>query len=155
MGRPVVVRRRRLTDHPSPTPQPTPCRLWQGATRKGYGVRPDGVAVHRWVVASVLGWAAIDDLSVRHRCDQPLCYRYEHLEPGTHAENMADMMSRGRHRTASPQGEAHGRAKLALDDVVAIRARANEPRRRLAEEYGISVVQINKIIQRRAWRTFA
>lgn len=38
-GRPRVIVRRELADFPPPTPQPTPCRIWQGAVHSsGYGV---------------------------------------------------------------------------------------------------------------------
>jgi hypothetical protein len=30
-GRPLTVVRRHWRDYPAPTPQPTPCRIWQGA----------------------------------------------------------------------------------------------------------------------------
>jgi hypothetical protein len=37
-----------------------------------------------------------DDLVLMHRCDNPICINPEHLEPGTQAENLADMMQKGR-----------------------------------------------------------
>ncbi len=32
----------------------------------------------------------------RHRCDNPGCYNPYHLEDGTHADNVADRVARGR-----------------------------------------------------------
>lgn len=33
---------------------------------------------------------------VRHRCDNPPCFRYDHLVVGTQGDNLDDMRSRGR-----------------------------------------------------------
>lgn len=39
-----------------------------------------------------------DQAVVMHACDNPRCINPDHLRVGTHADNMADKMSRGRHR---------------------------------------------------------
>ena len=39
---------------------------------------------------------SIDGLDVRHKCDNPRCVRGDHLELGTHADNMLDMATRER-----------------------------------------------------------
>ena len=53
----VVQRLRR--DFPPPTPQPTPCVIWQGAQgRDGYGwrkVEGKPMSMHRWVMAGISG----------------------------------------------------------------------------------------------------
>lgn len=95
---------RRLVDYPAPTPQPTPCRLWQGVTRhNGYvehGVRPDGKLIHRWVWEQING-PIPPGMCVLHKCDQGLCYRYDHLWLGTRADNNRDMAAKGRARNRS------------------------------------------------------
>lgn len=103
---------RRLADHPPPTPQPTPCRLWQGAVdNHGYGTwhrydngQRDKVRPHRWVMEQVYG-SLKDDQVIMHLCDQPLCYRVEHLRIGTIAENNADMKAKGRLVPRQPRKE--------------------------------------------------
>lgn len=99
----VVTRRRQ--DHPSPTPQDTPCVLWQGAVdNHGYGTwhryeqgQRNKVRPHRWVMEQVMGRPLDPDETILHLCDQPLCYRVSHLRVGTIAENNADMMAKGRY----------------------------------------------------------
>ena len=75
------------------------CLLWNGATKgQGYGAiraRRGTMRVHR--VAWELAHGPIPPgLSVCHRCDVKLCLNVEHLFLGTHAENMADMVKKGR-----------------------------------------------------------
>ena len=87
-----------------PTTLETPCSEWQGAlSTHGYGVKwCDGrqVGAHRWVVAQILGWEALKGKVVRHRCDNPACFRYDHLLVGTQSDNMLDMHRKGRHKIA-------------------------------------------------------
>jgi hypothetical protein len=47
-------------------------------------------------MAMVHGFAAIKGKDVMHRCDNPPCFRYSHLEIGTRKDNVADMWSKGR-----------------------------------------------------------
>lgn len=85
-----------------------PCIEWTGATNgAGYGVRRingRNVLVHRYVYEQECG-PIPDGLELRHTCDNPPCYNTEHLIPGTHAENMRDMVERGRaHNFADTNG---------------------------------------------------
>ena len=98
MSRPVVVHRRTALTHPAPTPLPTPCVLWQGAANGGYGTRLTGERksyLHRWVWEQVHG-PIPEGMVVMHRCDNPPCFRYDHLRLGTHADNVADRIAKGR-----------------------------------------------------------
>lgn len=94
------IERRRLADHPAPTPQPTPCRLWQGTvTHGGYGYRNTQgryTRLHRWVWEQVYG-PIPPGMRVLHRCDQPACYRLDHLFIGTQGDNVQDSINKGRH----------------------------------------------------------
>lgn len=54
---------------------------------------------------------------VCHRCDNPACVRVEHLFLGTHADNMADQMAKGR----QARGIQNPKAKLNETQVIEIR----------------------------------
>src|SRR5882724_7709102 len=71
---------------------------------------------------------------VLHRCDNPLCVRPSHLFLGTHADNMKDMVRKGR----SSRGERHHASKLNEDKVRAIRA-DSRTLSAIASDYKISV----------------
>lgn len=49
---------------------------------------------------------------VRHKCDNPRCINPEHLEGGTHLDNMQDMVVRGRAKQPESLGTRNGRARL-------------------------------------------
>jgi len=117
--RKVVLRR--LRDHPPPTPQPTPCRLWQGRTVAGYGshaVDGEQQYIHRWVWEQVHGPIA-PGIHILHKRDQPLCYRYDHLFYGTQRDNAKDIESQVFYAVAllsnaSPADQTHARQKQAM-----------------------------------------
>lgn len=74
------------------------CWTWTAGTRNGYGTfrfKERHEYTHR--VAYQLTFGEIPEgLVVRHRCDNRLCVRPEHLELGTKADNSRDMVERGR-----------------------------------------------------------
>lgn len=131
----------------------TPCRTWRGSTdANGYGRRNIGgkvVRVHRWVVAQVLGDEAIRGKVVMHVCDNPPCYRYDHLRVGTQAENNADKAAKGRaHRF---ERDNHPIAKLTTAQCATIRTEYADGGfrvgyRTLAQRYGVSHQTIKRII---------
>jgi len=82
------------------------CWLWTaGRAWNGYGRfqciengKTRRVAAHRFAYERLVG-AIPAGLELLHSCDTPACVNPAHLRPGTHAENMADMVERGRHRS--------------------------------------------------------
>ena len=86
---------------------------------------------------------------VRHKCDNPLCCKPDHLLLGTHADNMADMRLRGGRKGAAA-GEKNGRAKLTLEQVAAIRADTRGPAD-IARDYGISGTHVQRIKSCESW----
>jgi excisionase family DNA binding protein len=126
------------------------CWLWKGQSRDGrYGSHWAGnryQSAHRFSYELHSGPLA-EGKEVCHTCDNGLCVRPDHLEPGTHAENQAGMAARGR----SPAGANHPRARTAriTDDMVRdIRWRyaGGESQVSLAEEFGVSQHYVSRII---------
>ena len=86
---------------------------------------------------------------VRHKCDNPRCVNPEHLEGGTHQDNMDDRKKRNR----TAKGLANGRTKLNPCDVAAIRKSYIRGSRThglstLAKQYSISPSQVRNVVKR-------
>lgn len=88
------------------------------------------------VVYELVHGVALGTAVVRHRCDNPICCNPEHLELGTHEDNMRDMRERERH------GLPH-------HTVRAIRKLAEKGRthREIAELYGLGRSTVTEIVQ--------
>lgn len=135
------------------------CWLWSGALRNGYGaVRAGGKThyAHRRAFEDAFGLGSADGLVVRHRCDVRACVNPSHLELGTQADNVRDMIERGRSRYAPPKGEAHGCAKLTNAEVREIRGVyvPGDPvlgARGLARKYGVHNSLISLIVRNKLW----
>lgn len=119
------------------------CWEWQGAKSYGYGVimrNRERLRVHR--VSYELWCGAIPKGHViRHRCDNPCCVNPSHLETGTQAENIQDIVSRGR----------HGRTKLTGQQVAAIRA-STQSNRALADQYKVGIIAIRRAKNGETWK---
>jgi hypothetical protein len=92
------------------------------------------------------------DMEVRHKCDVRSCVNPSHLELGTHAQNMRDMVQRG--RSSRRPGELHPNAKLTDELVKEIRS-STECSRFLARRLGFSYTTIKDVRSRRSWRHVA
>ena len=124
------------------------CHYWAGEVNgSGYGVFRRQRA-HRVAFEAAYGAIPADihgkPVVVRHKCDTPLCVNPDHLEIGTQADNMADMVQRGRAR----QGEAHANAKLTKDAAQAImeRVASGAPVSAVAREFGVSPSRVSMIL---------
>jgi hypothetical protein len=95
--------------------------------------------VHRRIAERMVGRTLERHEEVMHLCDNPPCFRGDHLVVGSHAENLRMAASRGMN-----QGERNGQAKLTTAEVAAIRSRS-ESARVLAAEYGVNASHIYKI----------
>ena len=136
------------------------CRLWRGGlSSKGYGLlkwKGRRVRAHRATWECERG-PIPEGMEVCHHCDTPACRNIDHLFLGTQADNMADMVAKGRQGArGGPPGEAHGGAKLTEAEVIQIRAiPRGVPYRLIGSRYGISGNTVGKIRRGQRWRHLA
>lgn len=90
------------------------------------------------------------DMVIRHMCDNPLCINPDHLEVGTHQDNMDDRQSRGRWRGNSQRGSDNPASKLTESDVLDI-YNSDSKHVELARLYGVSKHMIGYIKSGRKW----
>lgn len=130
---------------------PDACWPWVGAlSRIGYGqfgLNRRSVVAHRAAYEYAHGPFPAH-LKVLHKCDNRACQNPSHLFLGTQADNVADMVAKGRERKA--RGERHPHAKLTAACVAAIRA-DSRPQAVIAKDYGVVQTTISRIKLGQAW----
>jgi len=130
----------------------TGCWEWSGArVPQGYGLikRKDGTQLRAHRVAYELVYGLIPKgMFVCHRCDNPSCVRPSHLFVGSHDQNMADMVAKG--RAARMQGHCNGSAKLKAIEVISIRTSVDSYSR-IARQFGVSSSAVGLIKRRERW----
>lgn len=148
-------------------PEPnTGCWLWLGrADSCGYGcvdVRRNGkkttTSAHRIAYAAYFG-PVPKRACVCHRCDMRLCVNPTHLFLGTHADNMADKVAKGRQArgpgVVPPANSGTKRLHLlTVDEVLAVRACVANGERYadVALRFNVSLGTIGMIARRVTWR---
>lgn len=125
------------------------CREWQGPPGpNGYGLVQGSVRYQGYsFLAHRVAWALANeeepgDRIVRHSCDNPPCCEPSHLLIGTHADNTADMIERGRARSGAKGrlGTAANAARYTQaqrDAAIAMRYRERRPYAAIVAETGI------------------
>lgn len=131
------------------------CWLWKEYCDKdGYGrVRVGGRKLPAHRVSYELHVGPITDgLWVLHRCDRPTCVNPDHLFLGTPADNVRDMIQKGRKPLIV--GERAGAAKLTAQQVTNIRQRyaAGEMGYKLAIEFGVSKSLVSLVVRGDRWK---
>lgn len=128
---------------------PDECWPWTAGRAGGaYGSFRDGtrmVKAHRWSWEYHVG-PIPDGLWVLHHCDNPPCVNPAHLWLGTHVDNQADKIAKGR----QAKGSAQGFAKLTERDVAEILA-SRDKCTSLGAAYAVHPCQITRIRTREAW----
>ena len=125
------------------------CLEWTGAkTEGGYGKLHDGSnrTVHVAIWEALYGPVPDGFIVMHATCDNPPCFRPNHLALGTHRQNQRQKWDRGR-----------GGARQKIDPAAAHEIRrlystGTILQRELAERYGVVQTQISKIINGKSWR---
>ena len=88
---------------------------------------------------------------VRHKCDNTLCCNPDHLQGGTHQDNMNDMKERN--RAWKPKGSKHPMSKLTEDKVIDIRKLIDIGfnLKDISDCFNVSPTCIRDIKKRRRW----
>ena len=131
-----------------------PCWEWSGRVDdRGYGVvkvKRKAWKAHR-LAYTVWVSEIPEGLVVRHKCDNLPCVNPKHLELGTQAENVRDMILRGRDYRGEPRKT---NAILSEDDVRNIRVRyeKGESCSHIAEDYPVTKSNVWSVATRKTWR---
>lgn len=127
------------------------CHIWMGAVTRGYGMQSIEGQRHRMhrLFYEMHNGPIPDGMVACHRCDNPLCVNPDHIFIGTHADNVADRVKKG--RTGDWSGEKHPNARLSWRDVVEIR-RSRLSTSKLAAIYGVSQPHVVGIKRGRFWK---
>ncbi len=141
---------------------PDECWEWQRARSGGrYGnlkFRDHFIYAHR--LAWILTYGPIDDptMNVLHKCDNPPCCNPTHLWLGTIADNVHDMVAKGRWAKTHPGKKnpmgLHPKARFTHETATLIRERYlnGEKQADLAVEYGVHNNTISKIVLGRRYK---
>jgi hypothetical protein len=155
----------RFWSHVRKTDDADSCWEWQGGRWKksGYGVFKKGnqrYKAHR--VAYAIQYGKWPDNLTCHTCDNPKCVRGSHLFDGTNAENLSDMVAKGRSMRGIPRkpeailrGERNPNHHFTEQDILTIRSMdLSQPgaKAALARELGVSKFAISAILHRKTWR---
>lgn len=105
--------------------------------------------VHRYVYELNHGKVS-NDIVIRHKCDNTLCINVEHLEVGTHQDNMRDMVERGR----SARGTKNRSAKLNEDQIREIFLLIEEGKKTMKEIAMLYGVHRNTIFSLKSGTTY-
>ena len=129
------------------------CWIWTGAkTSLGYGrFHPDKNTMcqsSRWALSVHIGRDLESWEFACHSCDNPSCVNPAHLFIGTHEDNMADMVAKGRWWSSKR------RTKLTAEQVVQMREEAASgiPQIELARSYSMSIGAVSQIVRGLNWR---
>ena len=133
------------------------CWLWTGGKHNdGYGwirigtkeTKSTAALAHRVIYALTRGDFS-PDLCVCHTCDNTACCNPAHLWLGTQADNLADMVQKGR----QAKGEYAGNTKLTTPQIHRIRRLGTYMYHRvIAKRFGVATPTITVIINRRQWK---
>jgi hypothetical protein len=124
------------------------CWEWTGAKHKfGHGhlrYRGKDVAAHRFVFEWFYERFLLPGECVLHSCDNPSCVRPTHLFVGTKADNVYDMLQKGRH--------GNRRLTFRLARQIRVLHAYGVKRSELAAMFGVSIAAINNVVYGYQWK---
>lgn len=133
------------------------CWLWIGnKTRGGYGsftLNRKRLLAHRFSYSLACGNIP-EGLCVCHTCDVRLCVNPSHLFLGTIADNIHDMVSKGR----NARGESVAGSRLTPELVSLIRyvySSGEKTLDEIAKEFGLNSDYVSRIVSGKAWKHIA
>lgn len=133
------------------------CWEWLGSKVSGYGqlmVNNRPLRAHRLAYEYAHG-PIPKGMFICHTCDNPSCVNPAHLFAGTHVENMADCVKKGRAKSPNKgtRGEKNPESKLTAEEVSEIRRLAAVPRSnaRVGRQFGITGTHVARICKRESW----
>ena len=103
--------------------------------------------IHKLIYNKTFGNTG-NNLIIRHKCDNPSCINPDHLESGTHKDNVLDRVKRKR----SAFGQKHGRAKLTDKNVKFIRNNKELSNFQLAALFKVDSKVIRNVKQFKSWK---
>jgi hypothetical protein len=138
------------------------CWLFLYTAPTGYGRYRDHketIWAHRYSLEMKLGRPIAAGMCACHKCDTKCCVNPDHLYEGSHADNMADKVLRGKqakgdliNRAKRLKGSQVPWAKLTEDDVRHIRS-CSDKAAELARRYGVSPGVISCVRKGKTWRS--
>jgi hypothetical protein len=144
---------------PAHRPELGPCWVWTGQRQPdGRGkFSIDDLEFLASRVAYFLEYGEWPMPCCLHKCDggEIGCVRPDHLFAGTYADNIRDMVAKGRCKRGAARGEDAGRARLTEQQVIEIRAlyaRGGTSFVKLGKRFGVGRSTIGAIAMRKSWR---
>ena len=133
------------------------CWLWSAATSDfGHGVTSyagQPIRAHRRAYERWRGPIPAE-LKVCHHCDVPQCVNPDHLFLGTQADNLADMVRKGRWgESRTLRGAANGNSRLTEAEALQIIAdvAAGRSKTEVANDNGITRTAVYLIVKGQNW----
>lgn len=135
------------------------CWLWIGSMKGRYGAikvrgRKGMRRAHRVSYELHVGQIG-EGLFVCHKCDVPTCVNPEHLFLGTRADNIADMVMKGRQRGPVSQNSRTAKLTPVIAAQIYRLKDSGVTATAIAAQHGVSRSAVRNIWGRKTWRTVA
>lgn len=137
--------------------QKNDCWNWIGSKiRTGYGQFKSNkkiVLAHRFSWELHFGKIPQNKPCVLHHCDNPKCVNPRHLFLGTQADNVEDMINKGRDNKARQKGEDNANHKLTVSQIKEIRSlKGKLTQKEIAKMFNVYHTTIEKIHNNKTWK---